>query len=551
MTRLFDPAGRAALFALAAILAAACQKPAATVEPPRPDTPAVAAQSTPPAPVAARSTGEDPEVVAHARKRGWQLGPDEWLQDGIPIAGLSVPASGVMLFGKASLTDDDYKMIARSKTVQLIDLRFVSCTEEGLKVMSKAPAVRGIILSGDRVTDKAMKTLGEWKSLELVGLFGETKVTDAGVKELVALPRLRSLHFTNLHLNGSCFGAFAGSKTLQSIVLQDVEGLTDDGVRRFADLPKLNRLEIGRGYTVEPIKAIVAKHLPAKFEFDKSLIDDELLQSLVAKGWLYGPGRPANQYPRLEKATDVREIHLSRSKVTDKGIAAVLDCTNTGELSLDSTGVTDETVKKLAAFRHLSFLWLGATKVNGSGLDALVGLPLRSIALQKCDLSEDAFKALGKMASLEGLWLSEAKFKPEWLKHLTDSPRSLRNLWLEECEMSEQGLEALGRIASLEELELSHTNTKPVWLQHLAGLSKLRSLSLTHTAFNDSSVKYVASLPNLEYLCLNETELGDAGFRELVGLPKIDRLLVSLTKVSRAACEKAKQDRPKLFVLEP
>jgi hypothetical protein len=51
-------------------------------------------------------------------------------------------------------------------------------------------------------------------------------------------------------------------------------------------------------------------------------------------------------------------------------------------------------------------------------------LPLKHLALEYCQLSEDAFKAIGQIAALEELWLANAQMKPEWLKHI--APRAGR-----------------------------------------------------------------------------------------------------------------------------
>src|SRR5262249_54195309 len=159
-------------------------------------------------------------------------------------------------FKDITLTPEDWKMIARSKTVQALDLSKVKTSDDELKLVVGLPRLEGIILGGDRltdaglkhlrrgrtldnltlrstkkVTDAGIKELAGLKNLQAVHLMMTEKVTDAGVKELAALPKLRSLHLYGMKLTGSAFKAFAGSKTLESVTLDFVEGFTDEGAR--------------------------------------------------------------------------------------------------------------------------------------------------------------------------------------------------------------------------------------------------------------------------------------------------------------------------------
>jgi hypothetical protein len=444
---------------------------------------------------------EDPEVAAFVKKKGWSLFRDMRILDGKMIVVLGVQNRDKP-FEDVALTPDDYKMIAKAKTVQLLDLRTVKATDDGLKTVADMPQLEGIIVKGDDVTDAGIRALAKCRSLDNVSLLFTKKVTDAGVKELAALPKLQILSLSGLTLTGSAFEPFAGSKTLKFVTLDYVDGLTDDGAKNLAKLPNLDALKIGRGFgetklTAAGIKAIVDARLPAKFEFDKKLIDDSLLESLVKKGWLYGPTPPGVKDTKPATAEEVKYVSLGDSKITDKGLATILNCTNLTYLDLNGTGVTDEGVKKLTAFKKLNELSLKGAKVTGVGLEAISGLLLRRLAMEGCELSEDAFKAFGKMTTLEQLWLTNTKMKAEWLKHI-------------------------------------------------ATLPQLKELTLMGADFDDEAVKHVTTMPSLQDLTLNFTKLGDTGFQKLVKLPKLQALLVDGTKVSKEVYLKAKKDHPKL-----
>lgn len=509
---------RFAAFALALAALVGCQKQDAVPTPtpgqpaPQPGAPKPGApkpgvpkgdspKGAPPAgQLGAAPTDEDPEVMAYAKAKGWRIYTDMRIADGKRLVYLDVE-DAKKPFDTVTATADDYKMMAKSKAAQVLNLTRVKCTDEGLKLIAASPRLEGIIVNGEGVTDAGLKALAGCKTLESVTVMSAEKVTDAGVKELAALPKLQALHLAFTKADGSAFEAFAGARALTALTIDYASDLTDAGAKHVAKLPNLNELKLKGGFganklTAAGIKAIVDARLPAKFEFDTKLIDDDLFAALVAKGWLYGPPLLGERSPRPATAADVKSISISGSKVTDTGFAAVLNCTNATSLFLDGSGITDETLKKLAAFKQLNYVALEKTKVTGAGLEALSGLPMKHVALQYCTLDEAAFKALGKMQALEELWLSDAKMQADWLKHL-------------------------------------------------AGLPKLRELNLMSAALDDASVKHLLALPALKELTANNTTLGDTGFQELLKHAPLQRLLVDSTKVTKEVYQKAKKDHPK------
>jgi Leucine-rich repeat (LRR) protein len=454
-------------------------------------------------PAAVKISDEDPEVAAYFKSKGWSLKSDVRISDFKRLNYLNVEKPG-NFFEHVELTADDYKMIAKSKSLQVLNLGKVKTTDEGLKSVAGIPQMENIIIDGEGVTNAGMKALAASQSLDTVALSNVKNVTDAGIKELAALPRLQSLILMFCTLDGSAFEAFAGSMTLKSVSLVLVEGFTDVGAGFLAKLPNLTELKISTmsdksKLTAAGIKAIVDARLPGKFEFDKRLIDDSLLESLLAKGWLYGPTPPGSSDRKPSTPEEVTSIALDDSKVTDKGFEKLLPCVNIRSLHIGRTSIGDETLKKLSGFKKLSYLSLEKTKVTAAGLEAVSGLPIKHLGMEACEMSEDALKAIGKMTSLEELWLRNAKIKGEWLKHISALP-------------------------------------------------KLKELGLAGTDFVDDAAKFVTPLSNLEKLDVQSTQLGDAGFQELVKMPKLRSFYLDGTKLTKEVFQKAKKDHPKMYL---
>lgn len=438
-------------------------------------------------------TNEDPEVAAYFKQKGWTLMRDVRISDRKPLMYLAVESK--------ALGPDDVKMIAKSKALQVLNLASVACTDDVLKGVAGIPQMEGIIVNGEEVTDAGVKALAASKSLDNVTLFSTKKVTDAGIKELAALPKLQALNLSFLSITGSAFEAFAGPKPLTALTLDYADGLTDDGIKTLGKVTSLKELKIKTGFgqsklTGAGIGGIVDGNLPARFEFPWKLLDDTLLASLLAKNW-YPVGSLSSGQKPATTPEEVGAINLEGSAVTDKGFEPLLKCVNAKYLFLQKTKIGDATFKKLGGFTKLEYLSLEKTPVTAAGLEAVTGSPIKHLAMEGCTLTEDSFKAIGKMTNLEELWLSDAKMTADWLKHLSALP-------------------------------------------------KLKQLNLMNADFDDAAVKHVVGLPSLQELTLNNTKLGDTGFQELIKMPKLKSLLVDNTKVTKDVYQKAKKENPKL-----
>ena len=444
---------------------------------------------------AGSSADEDPEVLAYFKKKDWTLAHYNRQADDQRLVLLSIKSDTGEL---VKLDDEDRKMIVTSKTVQFLDFDGVATTDSDLQEIATMTRLEGIDLSGETMTDNGIKSLADCKSLREISLKYTRKVTDKGIEELAALPNLFGIQVHGTKLSGEGFAPFAGSKTLQSIGLEMVPGFTDAGARHLAKLPNLNRLHLNllpsSKLTTAGIRTIVDNGLPKYFTVDASLIDDDLLASLVTQGWLHRPGvegKPAT-------ASEVEIISLlGAKKVTDKGFEEVLDCSNAKHLLLTGTAISDITLNKLTSFKQIATLELAQTKVKGDGLKAIEKCPIERINLGGCSLSENAFVAIGKMTKIDYLILGSAKFKSDWLKHLS-------------------------------------------------GLKQVKRVTINGQGFDDLGASHLEKLKSVESLSLDGTKLGDKGFAALLKLPKLRGMSINETKVSKDAFLKAKKAHPKL-----
>jgi hypothetical protein len=448
------------------------------------------------------TTPEDPDVAAYLQKKGWRITQDFRISDLKPMNFLAIQ-NAAKPFDTVSLDPKDYEILGKVRSAQVLDLRNVNTTDDGLKALCVNQSIEAIIVKGEDLTDTGIKELAQAKNLNNITLFGNDHISDVGVEALAALPKLESLYLGFIKITGSCFAKFAKPGRLTSLTIEYCSDLTDAGAEQIAGFANLQGLKITKAFsesklTSAGIRAIVANILPHKFEFDKTLLDDDLLKVLLAKGWLYGPTPAGITEKKPATAADVRSINLERSKVTDAGFQLLRDCVNTESLFLEATQLTDASFHAMKDWSRIKYLSLNKTKITAAGLAALQDAPIEHIALEYATMTEETFQIFGKFPQLKELWISDTKFDPTWFKHLS-------------------------------------------------GLKKLRDLGVRQTAFNDAAADAIAGLPELASLALNSTAITDTGFDRLLQLPKLTSVSLYGTKVSKEAIANGKKKHPKAF----
>ena len=116
-------------------------------------------------------------------------------------------------------------------------------------------------------------------------------------------------------------------------------------------------------------------------EFDE--INDDVLASLQKLDMLHVlPNASAGEGKRAAKATEVTEVDLRNTLVTDKGVKALAPCKNLVKLSLAGERITDECLSSLAELKQLGKLELLGTRVTPEGVRKL------RKALPKCEIEQ-------------------------------------------------------------------------------------------------------------------------------------------------------------------
>ena len=229
------------------------------------------------------------------------------------------------------------------------------------------------------------------------------------------------------------------------------------------------------------------------------------------------PSERLKALPHLKALTNLQDLDLDITQITDAGLADLKGLTKLQSLSFKSLVVTD------AGLVHLK----GMTK-------------LQSLSLGLCGQITDAglvhFKGL---TNLQRLGLHNTPVTDAGLAHFKGLTK-LTFLNLHGNKITDAGLVHLTGLTELRELDLGRNRAiTGAGLVHLKGMTNLKSLRLDYTQITDAGLMHLKGLTELRELDLGsgsqKTKFTDAGLVHLKGMTKLRELRLGLgTQVSAA-----------------
>ncbi|MHC4085379.1 MAG: redoxin domain-containing protein [Planctomycetota bacterium] len=199
-------------------------------------------------------------------------------------------------------------------------------------------------------------------------------------------------------------------------------------------------------------------------------------------------------------ASDLQELILSETKVSDAELVHLKGLTSLEQLHLNKTLITDEGLVYFKKLGQLKLLHVQDTKVTDAGLVHLEELrSLQRLDIGQTQVTDAGLAHLKSLTNLEGLNLNWTKVTDDGLVHL----KGLNNLkWL----------------------NLYGTKVTGAGLVHLEGMGKLETLHLSKTPVTDEGLANIKGLTWLEELFLKEAQVGDAGLAHLKDLTSLKLL---------------------------
>jgi hypothetical protein len=197
-----------------------------------------------------------------------------------------------------------------------------------------------------------------------------------------------------------------------------------------------------------------------------------------------------------EQASTAKQIDLSKSDLTDAGLARLASLPQLEILYIAWTKVTDAGMKHLARARRLRHLDLFATPIGDESLKRLAQLPdLESLKLGYSDVSERGLRNVLALRTLRGLDLDNLPVTDELVRQICEMPQ-LAHLGLrgERLRLSSAVVSSLAR---LQKVEISFAPlVTDDWVEPLGKLTALSELKLWGTKITSAGIeKLHAALP--------------------------------------------------------
>ena len=328
--------------------------------------------------------------------------------------------------------------------------------------------------------------------------------------------------------------------------------------------------------------------------------DGNIVEVSLARTWASN-----NDIERVVEIKGLKRLDLSFTYVSDAGIERLQQLQQLEELTLDATeAITDAAASYLRANKHLRKLVLRGTDITDVGMPYLAALTgLKSLDLSHTMVGDVGLESLPALSDLEELDLGGTRITGINLNFLKQLPtlkklsfngiqrRNAGACWtplitdldldtisllsgLEDLhlgigvslgktgvavgagnchvtggiQLTDLGVAKLAKLTELRRLDISGARITPAGLKALTSLP-LERLSLWNcSGLDDSAAPEFAALRKLSILDLSYTSASDATLKSLAALPNLKLVYLTDTKVTTAAVEAFRQQKPASFV---
>lgn len=262
-----------------------------------------------------------------------------------------------------------------------------------------------------------------------------------------------------------------------------------------------------------------------------------------------------NDLRRLAAFPALTSLDLSLTRVTDQGMQELRGLTGVVELNLRfAEYVTDEGVAAIKNWKKLRRLVLHGTKASDTSLDHIAGITtLESLDLGSVMLTDVALERLTVLPNLKELAIGGNELGDAGLQALRQMPGLLlldlsgrqgtdSNVWA--ISMSDVGLDAILTLSQLQELRLGCTSIG-------VGIEGARFATVSMMDVNQRWLEKMKVLTRLRRLKLQGCErVDDAAVPALAAFANLEEIDLKGTSVTDAGIKKLMAAKPKLRVFK-
>ena len=271
------------------------------------------------------------------------------------------------------INDATVEMIAKSFP-NLTDLDLssnASMTGGVVKILSSMEKLQRLTLVQNRINDIGAQRFSKLKELRSLDLRGNMEAGDMALEVVADLPKLTSFKHRSTAVTDSGLEQLSRNQSLESLLLQDFV-ITDQSGPHLAKLGKLSQLEVFRcqGFGTEGVLSLKGMGLTRLTLRDLPNVDNramEVFGELPKLKRLYLHELPSVSDAGLKHLAALKSLELldlwTVPLMTDATIDVIETLPNLTDLTIRSTGITDNGVDKILKMKGLQALTL---KENGS-----------------------------------------------------------------------------------------------------------------------------------------------------------------------------------------
>ncbi len=358
-----------------------------------------------------------------------------------------------------AITDREVEILSTLPTLRSVELLEVEITPAQVITLATHPHLQVLTLQSRSVTNDVLQGIGRMKNLRVLAV-RKGQIDATGLRHLQSLRNLVALELSGTALDDTTLAGVSDMPWLRFLRLGG--DLTDAGFVHLAPLQSLEGLRVDHGN----VEGTGLKHLRPdtlrELTLSRTMSDDGLIT--------------------VGRFTNLRELNIGGSRITDKGIAGLRNLRKLERLSVARASVTGAGLDYLTALRWGEFRGAGITS---EGMKSFAGLvELEYLGLDGTRIDSDALKHLRGLRNLVKLGARRTKIGNESLRDL-DSLHSLEHLDLSWCsELDDGAAPFLGKMTSLKFLELEETKMTEAALLHFKGLRNLKGLSFPDNTGN-------------------------------------------------------------------
>lgn len=246
-------------------------------------------------------------------------------------------------------------------------------TDTGLAHVRGLTSLKRLLLEGTRITGAGLMSLNDLSGLEIFTL-ENSPIADADLAPLRSLTTLKRLRLTCPRLTDVGMIHLRGLVNLDSLDLSSTQ-VTSAGLAQFSEMTRLKRLFLG-GTRVESLQPLGRLTGLTTLSLTRTPVSDEGLAPAAAYQqlkWLdlHGSAVTGSGLRHLAGLTRLNILNISDTRISDADALGLSGLTSVTELDLSGTEITDAALAHLSGLPSLNRVDLRRTRVTALGIEAL------------------------------------------------------------------------------------------------------------------------------------------------------------------------------------